>query len=194
MHNRHTLRQHFRDRRNQLTQAEQALASEELLKQCLNDKRFVNASRLAFYLASDGELDPRSIIEYCWHNKKEVYLPVLHPFTAGYLLFIRYTPDSQMVVNRYGIAEPKLECNAICPVPDLDIIFTPLVAFDADGNRLGMGGGFYDRTLAPIHQQQLNVDVMGLAHDCQQADGLPIQHWDIPLSTILTPKQVFSQR
>ncbi len=72
----------------------------------------------------------------------------------------------------------------------LDIIFTPLVAFDATGQRLGMGGGFYDRTLQDweiAYAQQRGPYPIGLAHDCQRVDVLPVQDWDVPLPEIITP-------
>ncbi|WP_159287438.1 5-formyltetrahydrofolate cyclo-ligase, partial [Klebsiella pneumoniae] len=105
--------------------------------------------RIALYLANDGELNTQPLIEWLWQQGKQVYLPVLHPFAKGHLLFLHYHTHTPMDKNRYGIAEPKLDQRLICPVRELDIIGTPLVAFDQSGQRLGMGGGYYDRTLAP---------------------------------------------
>eukprot|EP00487_Bulimina_marginata_P005672 TRINITY_DN23975_c0_g1_i1.p1 TRINITY_DN23975_c0_g1~~TRINITY_DN23975_c0_g1_i1.p1 ORF type:complete len:119 (-),score=11.69 TRINITY_DN23975_c0_g1_i1:63-419(-) len=96
-----------------------------------------------------------------------------------------------MSTNRYGIFEPKLNCSQICPIEQLDILFTPLVAFDVQGNRLGMGGGFYDRTLAKYYQEQWQKPiVIGLAHECQKVDHVPTEAWDIPLKWIATPELI----
>ena len=65
----------------------------------------------------------------------------------------------------------------------------PLVGFDNKGNRLGMGGGFYDRTLANLDRLSYRPLLIGVAHDCQQADALPVMQWDIPLNAIVTPTQ-----
>ncbi|WP_231730950.1 5-formyltetrahydrofolate cyclo-ligase [Lacimicrobium alkaliphilum] len=155
------LRQQFRQRRRQLSAEEQQQASAAVLKQCLNQPEFNDARTVACYLAEDGELDPTPIIEYCWQQGKQVCLPVLHPFCKGHLLFVRYCSHSLMSPNRFNIPEPALECAHIVPLAKLDIIFTPLVAFDAQGHRLGMGGGFYDRTLAPctgtIHKLRITI-------------------------------------
>ena len=99
-----------------------------------------------------------------------------------------------MKINQYGISEPKLDVTAIKQVDNIDIMFTPLVAFDNKGNRLGMGGGFYDRTLARWHKEfQTNKSTkpypIGLAHDCQHLPEIPSELWDIPLPEIITPNQ-----
>jgi len=185
MQNRNSLRQYYRQQRRQLSQQQQQDAANKLLNDCHVLPEFKAASKLAFYLANDGELDPMPLIHYCWQQQKQVYLPVLHPFSPGSLLFIEFTPDSAMRANHYGIAEPVICCQAICPLEQLDIIFSPLVAFDNQGNRLGMGGGFYDRTLAPIFRDKLSTKVIGLAHLCQQVDRLPCEDWDIPMQRIL---------
>ena len=63
------------------------------------------------------------------------------------------------------------------------------MAFDAEGNRLGMGGGYYDRTLACWHEHKLGPKPLGLAHDCQQVDAVPQEQWDVPLPQIITPSR-----
>ncbi|MFY2365653.1 5-formyltetrahydrofolate cyclo-ligase, partial [Klebsiella pneumoniae] len=78
----------------------------------------------------------------------------------GHLLFFRYQQDTRLKPNSFSILEPELDLTALIPQSQLDIIFTPLVAFDTQGNRLGMGGGFYDRTLQ--HWQQKNFQPVGL--------------------------------
>lgn len=92
-----------------------------------------------------------------------------------------------MTRNRYGIAEPELDVQQVLPHSMLDLICTPLVAFDAEGNRLGMGGGYYDRTLACWHEHGLGPRPLGLAHDCQQVESVPQAQWDVPLPQIITP-------
>jgi 5-formyltetrahydrofolate cyclo-ligase len=94
-----------------------------------------------------------------------------------------------MELNRYGIYEPKLEQLHTCALNKLDIIFTPLVAFDQEGNRIGMGGGYYDRMLAPWFKEKRGPYPIGLAHDCQKVSKLPVEEWDVPLPEIITPSQ-----
>ena len=191
------LRQQYRQARRQLTPAEQQSAAQAILAQCLQHSLLRPAKnnepqqKVALYLANDGELNLQSVIEYCWQQQIDVYLPVLHPFSKGHLVFTAYRADTPMTINKYGIAEPKLSCPDLCPLEQLDHIFAPLVAFDNKGNRLGMGGGYYDRTLAPIARDGLKTKVVGAAHNCQLSDPLPTQPWDIPMQQIITPKQLF---
>jgi len=149
----------------------------------------VMARHVALFLSFDGELDTRPLIEQLWRAGKRLYLPVLHPFSAGNLLFLHYHPQSELVINRLKIHEPRLDVRDVLPLSELDVLITPLVAFDVQGQRLGMGGGFYDRTLQ--NWQRYGVQPVGYAHDCQQVDRLPVEQWDIPLPAVVTPSKVW---
>lgn len=149
----------------------------------------VRAQTVALFLSFDGELNTTPLIEALWRAGKNVYLPVLHPFSPGNLLFLRYTPQSNLVTNRLKILEPKLDVRDVLPLNELDVLVTPLVAFDETGQRLGMGGGFYDRTLQ--HWQQHGLYPVGLAHDCQRVETLPVEQWDIPLPAVVTPSRLW---
>lgn len=185
------LRAYFRTRRRILSQDDQLYAAKNIVQRCTELNTVRSAKTVALYLANDGELNPQLLIENCWNWGKTVYLPVLHPFASGHLAFFEYTESTPMLSNRYGIPEPKLDVRTITKVSDLDLVFTPLVAFDNHGHRLGMGGGFYDRTLASIGKSN-KTQLIGLAHDCQQAATLTSESWDIPLSTIITPTQLIN--
>ncbi|WP_340677536.1 5-formyltetrahydrofolate cyclo-ligase [Paraglaciecola sp.] len=186
------LRRQFRALRQQLTDAQQEQAAHALLTKCLNAPAVCAANTIACYLTNDGEINPKYLIEWCWQQHKSVLLPILHPTLPGHLVFIEYQSNSLMIKNKYGIPEPEYMAEKVVTLSNIDIIFTPLVAFDSTGNRLGMGGGYYDRTLASLSHQPHATQVLGLAHDCQQAATLPIQSWDIPLHGIITPSQIFT--
>lgn len=186
---RNSIRKTIRSRRKELTNTFQKEAAQALLLTLKNSVFVKKSQHIALYLANDGELDLQPFIRWCWQQNKHVYLPVLHPFCSGHLLFLLYEENSVMIQNSYGIFEPKLAVNKICPLAQLDLLFTPLVAFDDKGARLGMGGGFYDRTL--VNWQQHNVYPIGLAHDCQQVETIPVENWDIPLPKIITPTRTF---
>lgn len=186
------IRDLVRKKRNSLSLKEQKIAANSIkvnLSQLLNS---YNNAKIALYLSNDGELKTSKLIDKLQQDNHEIYLPVIHPFTPGNLLFQKYEKNSPMKANRYGIFEPELNCSHVCPVNELDIIFTPLVAFDDSGNRLGMGGGFYDRTLARYYTEGWQKPLLiGIAHNCQKVESLPIESWDIPLKTIVTPEKIY---
>lgn len=194
---RQTIRNTIRANRKALTESFQNSAANELLTKLSCHSKIHSANNIALYLTNDGELNLQPFIDWCWQQNKAVYLPVIHPFAKGHLLFIRYSVDSHMTINKYGIKEPKLDVRYILPTQQLDVIFTPLVAFDSSGARIGMGGGYYDRTLARWHQNY-SIDKhskphpVGIAHDCQQIKRVPAEAWDIPLPEIITPTQTIT--
>lgn len=91
--------------------------------------------------------------------------------------------------NRWGIIEP-IPQTPPTPVQHIDVILVPLVAFDRNGNRLGMGAGFYDRALQPLrHRAFKRPFLLGVAHHFQQAKSLTPQAWDVALDAILTDRE-----
>ena len=180
---RNQLRQQIRKTRANLTALQQQQAEDSITQQALALIEERNAQHIALYLSFDGEISTDKLIKILWAQGKQVYLPVLHPFNPNHLLFLRYLPDTPMLKNKFGIWEPKFNVQNVLPLDELDILFTPLVAFDKQGNRLGMGGGFYDRTLQ--NWQNSSFIPVGLAHQCQQVEQIPTEAWDVPLHQIL---------
>ena len=180
---RNQLRQQIRKTRANLTALQQQQAEDSITQQALALIEERNAQHIALYVSFDGEISTDKLIKTLWAQDKYVYLPVLHPFNPNHLLFLRYLPDTPMLKNKFGIWEPKLNVQSVLPLEELDILFTPLVAFDKQGNRLGMGGGFYDRTLQ--NWRNSSFIPVGLAHQCQQVEQLPTEAWDVPLHRIL---------
>lgn len=186
------IRKEFRALRQQLTEIQQEQAAQALLAHCLELQAIHTANYIACYLSNDGEISPKYLIDWCWQQGKTVLLPLVHPSLEGHLVFMPYHATSTMHLNQYGIAEPQYEPKEAVDIHSIDIIFTPLVAFDSLGNRLGMGGGYYDRSLATLADQAHSTRVLGLAHACQHSSALPVQKWDFPLQGIVTDKQIFS--
>lgn len=184
-HSRQQLRQQLRQVRRSLSTIEQINAAQGLAKQFQDSLHTLlihspNPKKVALYLANDGEISPHNLCNYFWLNEVETYLPVIN---KQQLTFAVYRENSQWKNNQFGIREP-ITTEYLAP-HDLDLVFLPLVGFDKQGGRLGMGGGFYDRTFADkqMHEKPL---LIGLAHDCQQVDELPIESWDVPLLQVLT--------
>jgi 5-formyltetrahydrofolate cyclo-ligase len=191
---RQSLRKAFRDKRLSLSCEQQTIAAQGLVKQYQQNALFQGAQNVALYLSFNGEINTQPLIEYLWSMNRDVFVPILHPFCKGHLLFQEFTHDTKMRENHFGILEPTLDVQRVCPVEKLNVIFTPLVAFDLTGNRLGMGGGFYDRTLAGLKssEQKRQPIVVGLAHELQKSAALPTETWDIGLPYILTSNKLYS--
>lgn len=186
-----TLRQTIRQQRRALTPGYAASCAEQLAQQAYKHPLILRSRRIAAYLATDGEIDPMPLLEYCWSAGKQVYLPVLDPFSGQKLWFARFYPDDMLACNRFGIPEPVRRC-LIKPCT-LDLVLAPLVAFDTAGHRIGMGGGFYDRTFAFLQRRQYwhKPDLVGLAYEFQKQVAIKPNRWDIPLDAIATETHVY---
>ncbi|GLS83040.1 5-formyltetrahydrofolate cyclo-ligase [Paraferrimonas haliotis] len=187
MDTRQALRNQMRQQRRQLSQLQQQQAADKAAQRLINYCHEQSIKSIALYLSFDGELSTKTAIQRLWQQHINVCVPVIHPFSKHHLVFIEYTPTSAMQLNKFGIEEPVLECHKIVPKNELDVIVTPLVAFDRQGNRLGMGGGFYDRLLASDDAPT----AIGYAHDVQRLESLPVASWDMPLPCIITPSHTY---
>lgn len=136
-------------------------------------------------MAHDGEIDPALLLAAAQRRGKECYLPVMSPVGAARLRFKRWRKGEALRKNFYGIAEPRQ--GRFCPPRALNLVLLPLVAFDADCNRLGMGMGYYDRTFGfRRHSAQRRPALLGLAHECQKVEQLEVEAWDLPLDGVVT--------
>jgi 5-formyltetrahydrofolate cyclo-ligase len=173
------LRSALRKRRNSLAPAKQLAAALALTQTVARLPVWTAAQCIALYLAADGEIDTRPVERIAREQGKQVYLPVLAEDNR--LRFAHWAADELLARNRFDIPEPPVAASH-CKISDLDIVFLPLVAWDRRGGRLGMGGGFYDRTLSGNAGPLL----VGLAHDCQRIEAVPRDAWDIDLDYIAT--------
>ncbi len=183
----------MRAQRRCLHSAEQQQHSQALRQITIKEKAYRNSRHIACYLANDGEIDPHLLIEHAWFLNKKVYLPILSPL-KDHLYFAPYETSSKLQLNRFNIPEPVCHPTQWKTAAQLDLLLLPLVAFDPNGNRMGMGGGFYDRTLAYLQHRRLwkKPVLIGLAHEIQKVAQLQPQSWDIPLNYIITEKQRYS--
>lgn len=186
------LRRALRSQRNALNVPERKLAGRQLVTRLTSTRVFRASRRVAAYVASDGEIDPGRIIERALAMGKRCYLPVLSRLHWDSLWFAPLTPASRFRTNRYGIPEPQGSPGALVRAAELDLILLPLVGFDVCGNRLGMGGGFYDRSLEFLHRRHClrRPRLLGLAYEFQRVDRLPANGWDVPLDGIVTDADV----
>lgn len=179
------IRHQMRQKRRGLPLRQQASAARQLAHHVLRSELYRQARRIACFISNDGEIDTEPLIQAAWQADKDIYLPILASGDAPHLQFRPYRHDTVMRHNRYDIPEPA--AGAPLDGRHFDLVLMPLVAFDARGNRLGMGGGYYDRTFAHLHQlQPRRPRLLGLAYAFQQVDALAAQPWDVPLCAVAT--------
>lgn len=187
------LRHALRQARRAIPSARAEAAAKAVAKRVCRHKAWQRAQHVAIYLSGDGELDTGPLIDAARQAGKTVYLPVIRPprgcagrraaITLGVLVF-----RQQGVALKRGalwVLEPVRGQTPIRPLAQIDLMVMPLVGFDDAGYRLGMGGGFYDRTLAGRGRFRRPYR-MGVAHACQRVPALPHDPWDQRLDTCVT--------
>lgn len=177
------LRRRMRDARRAIPAATRIAAADLLATRLLSLPSAPGKGFVAGYWAMDGEIALHAWqlrlppdVNYC--------LPVLHE--DGRLRFARWRPGAALVANRFGIPEPDVTDDALLQPQDLDLVVAPLVAFDARGHRLGMGGGWYDRSFAFRAARAAPPLLVGAAFELQRVDTLDAADWDIALDAICT--------
>lgn len=182
------LRRKLRQARRALTPLQQRLAAQALYRQLAQHPLFRRAKHIALYLPADGEIDPQPLMKAAQKRGKATYLPVLSDWPKTHMTFQRVGIGERWTRNRFGIAEPVPNRGQQRPAWALDLLLLPLVGFDPQGGRLGMGKGFYDRTLAYLGMRKNwhTPTLLGLAHECQKVDRLELASWDVPLMGTVT--------
>lgn len=186
---RRQLRRHFRALRRAIGPGERRRAAHAVARRLAAEGLLRSGSRIAVYLVHDGELDPAPILQAARLRGARIFLPVITRAAAGRMRFAPLDcPARAWRRNHFGILEPGAIPRLHRSATDLDLVLMPLVAFDREGHRLGMGGGFYDRALAlrARRGQFRRPKLIGLAFDCQEADSLASASWDVPLDAIAT--------
>lgn len=171
-----------------------SLAAADLI---MRELQFIKARHVAFYVANDGEMDPMPLLLASASRGKSCYLPVmtdrLHRWRKAPLAFQAYHPFSDnLVTNRFGILEPGWDPRQVTRTGMLDIVFMPLVGFDRQGHRIGMGKGFYDRTLAGLEHGFRRPRLVGMAFSQQEVAAIDANPWDVTLDAIVTEKEWIS--
>lgn len=182
-----TLRKQLRQQRRAVTPNQQQQAQQAVLQRLIRLPKFQYAKKVGVYLDAFGEIHTQRIIEYCFVQGKQVYLPMICNMNQQ-LVWVEISRH-QYINKRFshhplGMKEPMASRGK--HVSHLDLLIMPLLACDKYGTRIGMGGGYYDRTLASAPQRPYRL---GIAHDFQLIHAnLPRENWDQPVDALLTPQ------
>jgi 5-formyltetrahydrofolate cyclo-ligase len=188
------LRRRLRRLRRALTPQEQRQHAQAVCQRLISSGLLHGARRIAFYLPFAGELDPEPIRQRLQAHRRW-YLPVLRPHAPGRLWFVRLRPGARLRPNHFGILEPVGRRQRI-PAQGLNLILVPLVGFDDQCHRIGMGAGFYDRSLSFLRDRRhwQRPRLIGLAHECQRVEAIEPEPWDLPMDAVVSERALYRRQ
>lgn len=180
------LRHRYRSARAALTPHIRYQAERQALRHALGAGLFLKGRRWGVYLPFGSEFDVLPLANQALWMRKQVFVPILPLRPAKPLRFVQLKKRQKLNRNRHGIVEPSSRRRI--GARQLEVLLIPLVAFDHRGVRLGMGGGYYDATLAYLKTRRnlRRPRLIGIAYACQQAPALPSEAWDVRLDSVLT--------
>jgi 5-formyltetrahydrofolate cyclo-ligase len=181
------IRERLRQKRRQLTHAEQLDFAQKISNHLTRQSFFKRAQHIGLYLPFDGEVSTLPLLKQALLLHKSCYAPIL---ANARLQFIKIDLHTAMVKNRFGIVEPSYPMMRVMPAHALDLVVVPLVAFDKNCHRLGMGAGFYDTTFN-FRKKKSTPLLIGLAYDFQKIFSVPINKLDLKLDGVVSEKCLY---
>jgi 5-formyltetrahydrofolate cyclo-ligase len=190
---RNDIRREMRARRRLVTASERSRAAHRFVTHAERAHLLRPGRRIAVYQPFGHEADVSALIRRAWQRHCIVYAPVVTHRRRFAMHFVPLSADARLAINAFGIAEPDHSPNERIPVLRLDVIFMPLVAFDARGWRLGSGAGFYDRCLRHLRvaRQWRRPQLIGVAYEHQRVEALTPDPWDVPMDGVLTERRLY---
>lgn len=179
------LRNTIKQVRSQVSTGYLASSSNQVCNRIRSLEPYRLAKKIALYCSVNGEINLSSLWDSAPLHGKYCYFPVLNENQT--LSFLPALPNTPFKKNQYGIPEPDVSIELAIPIEELDLIILPLVAFDMRCTRLGMGAGYYDRTL----QNRTHKQLFGVGFQFQQIDFIAPEPWDIPLDAVITQKAIY---
>lgn len=183
------IRRELRRARNAVADGVRSLAARRAVRCALRHRLLRRGRRAGFYIPAKGEFDCLPLADRALWMGMACYLPMVPPSRQKRLWFSRLGDGPHWALNRYGIPEyvrheQRVRASA------LDVLFMPLLGFDRQGYRMGMGGGYYDSSLAFLARRRhwRRPKLIGLAFEAQARDRLPTDPWDIPLDAVITER------
>ena len=170
--------------RREMSAEDRAKSSALICKRVINSGIFFSSHTIACYLPMEDEVDTRAIIERAWRANKRIFVPVLRK--NGKMFFREMNPDTVLEKNHYDVWEPM--SGDFISARKLDVAIAPTVAFDSANNRIGMGGGYFDRCFAYLRHRAywLRPKLIGVAFDCQKVEKISPNPWDIRLYRVFS--------
>jgi 5-formyltetrahydrofolate cyclo-ligase len=192
LQNKITLRQLLLSNRKTIPPEERKKAAQQAVLLFLASPLCHKGEHIACYFAQPYEFDCAPLIHALWAAGKQVYLPILMSNQENRLSFAKYRSTDALRLNKFQIEEP--DHTELFPVEKLNVVIMPLVGFDMQGRRLGMGGGFYDRTFEWVNDSAVlrKPILCGIGFESQKVPELPQEPWDVLMNNVLTEKTIYS--
>ena len=170
--------------RRELDCRNRATASAQICEKVTRLREFRSSKMIACYLPMYVEVDTRSIIKRAWRANKRVFVPITHGDEKMFFREIR--PDTRLIRNSMSIWEPT--SGEFVSPRLLQLVIAPTVAFDERNNRIGMGGGYYDRCFAFLRHRSkwIQPKLVGIAFNCQKVEKIWPNTWDVRLYRTIT--------
>lgn len=181
------LRTRIKHQRNTLTTPFMERSALAVLGHVSSMKLIEDSQTIAFYLPLGGEISCMPLIQYALSLKKQCFVPKVFPSNKRGMWFLPYSGKDSASKGSFGIYEPTAPTSQAIRPSKIDVIFMPLIAFDNLGNRIGMGGGYYDSVLQNLNKNHVCPKLVGLAYNFQEVKEVTAQDWDIKLDAIATP-------
>ncbi len=161
--------------------------SYSFFKHTLNDNQFFKQSQIiASFISIKTEISTELLNSLVRNENKILCLPVISSHQKKPLIFREFSSEDELLDGKYGVKEPRNN-KAVLP----DIIFTPCLAYDELGFRLGYGGGYYDRTISYLKSSNHKFLCIGFAFDEQKVKNVVKDNFDQKLDYVLTEKQLY---
>jgi 5-formyltetrahydrofolate cyclo-ligase len=180
------LRKEFLEKRNRLASDVRTRNSAAIRQHIERHALWTNAATVAIYISFGSEVDTHLLIQEALRQKKRIVVPWIHPDKKE-MAFCELKKWDDLVPGFYkNILEPSPSLRATVEPADIHLALVPVVAFDRRGNRLGMGGGYYDRLLPKM----IHATCVGLAYEVQMSPtSLPVETHDIGLQSVVTEQE-----
>ncbi len=184
------LRTRIKQKREQLSSENVNQLGDAIFRNLLDSNILEDKGRIAIYCSVNNEVATMQIIKHLWTKDKELFLPIIK---SNQLVFGSYKSGDNLSNNKFDIPEPTIQREELITADVLDLVIVPLVAFDSDCNRLGMGGGYYDRALAfkKTSSKTSSPLLIGLAYELQKVNILEMNSWDIPMDGIISESKTY---
>lgn len=185
------LRKQLLIQRDEMKKEEVEKLSREIMENLIDIPSFIQSKVVMIYLSFKNEVDTEAIIDWCFAQGKEVVIPYCAVENKEIIPCKLDSERKGLEKSKFGIWEPKKDSMISVDIGNIDAIITPGVGFDEDCNRLGFGGGYYDRFLA---KRQKEIPAIAICYQNQIVDSVPTDDYDIPMDIVVTERSIFYRK